>query len=585
MVLFFGFSFSQNKTTKEIQGDHAYRIHNYNKAIVKYETRDLTWQGVRNYAHALEELGQTISAEKQYAKLIKLTDSNHLDDYFHYANLLKVNGKNEEYLVSMDLFSKLNPLDSRSVSFLNNKKNFEALTINNSNIQIELLTINTAHSDFGTTFWKDKIVFTSNYHPSLKWFVKDSRTNEPYLNMYVADLEGVQIVNPRLFDRNLKIRRNDGPASFAKNGSYMAYTSNHVKDRSIDRMVELQIQFSAFENEHWTDPVAFSFNDASYSVGQPYLTEKGDTMYFTSDMPGGFGGKDIYLTTWSSDGSWTSPLNLGHKINTESDEMFPFYDQKSGLLYFASDGHFGLGGLDVFYFYKGEVVNIGAPINSRQDDFALITKKDGKNGYFSSNRTSGKGSDDLYGVYFESDLPFEPKLTILEVDSIETSIITTNQDQMFSADSTVEIKNPIAVEKLENIKNDETFNVENVIRSIELKTIYFDFDKADIRNDAALVLDQIVSILNAHPSMEISINTHTDCRGSMEYNQYLSDLRAQETATYIQQRITQPQRISAIGYSETKRLNSCECQDHVTSLCTIFEHQENRRAEFVVVKF
>ncbi|HXC04458.1 MAG TPA: OmpA family protein, partial [Bacteroidia bacterium] len=138
-----------------------------------------------------------------------------------------------------------------------------------------------------------------------------------------------------------------------------------------------------------------------YSVGQPSLTADGNTMYFTSDMPGGFGGSDLYRTTRDTKGNWSAPENLGNKINTEGDEMFPFVEQKNGVLYFSSNGRFGLGGQDIFLCALdgkkfGAVVNAGTPVNTPSDDFAAIVNDELKTGYFSSNRAGGSGSDDLY---------------------------------------------------------------------------------------------------------------------------------------------------------------------------------------------
>jgi Tol biopolymer transport system component len=149
----------------------------------------------------------------------------------------------------------------------------------------------------------------------------------------------------------------------------------YQKDKSKDKIVELQIFTATMENGKWTKPVAFPHNNTAYSTGQPHLSSDGKTMYFTSDMPGGFGGTDIYVSTLSNTNDWTKPRNLGSKINTESDEMFPFYEEQKGQLYFASNGHFGLGGMDIFSAFKtndqfGEPTNMGTPFNSLENDFA-----------------------------------------------------------------------------------------------------------------------------------------------------------------------------------------------------------------------
>lgn len=629
ILSFTGLVFSQTKSNAEIKGDEAYFKRDYEKAIVHYQTQELTEQGLRSYAHALEEMNQTIEAERAYAKLMKLTANNNMEDYFHYANLLKVNGKFKEYFASMDLFSSLYPLDSRSMSYLSNKGNFDMISIDNLSNKIQLLNMNSSHSDFGTCFWRDQVVYVSNQlHPEMFSRI-DSRTNEPFLNLYVADMNSEQFLQSHLFNRDMKDPTNDGPASFAKKGTFMAYTRNHLKDRSEDKMVELQIHFSTYVNNEWSKPTPFEYNYSSYSVGQPFLTEAGDSMYFTSDMPGGFGGKDIYLSTWSKEGYWTKPLNLGHGINTESDEMFPYYDEQAKLLYFASDGHFGLGGLDLFYFMNNEAVNLGAPINSRQDDFALILQKDGLKGYFSSNRSTGKGSDDIYSVNFSKKRPQERRIEGAAFDSgnhslsnVYIRLFNENNELIqsleskdgqyrfivlntgyytlkgtkesysegvkkayFSQKDTIVTANLMLSQK-QIVKETPTPIVVQAEskKMMQLNSIYFDFDKSNIRKDATISLDDIVEIMNENPNMEVNLSSYTDCRGSEVYNQYLSDMRAQESVSYIQQRISKPLRISGKGFGETNPLNKCECQDHIVSPCTVKEHQQNRRTEFVVVK-
>jgi outer membrane protein OmpA-like peptidoglycan-associated protein len=626
---FTGFLFSQTKSTAETKGDEAYFKRDYEKAISHYQSEELTELGQRSYSHSLEEMNQTTEAEQAYAKLMKLTANNNLEDHFHYANLLKVNGKFKEFYANMDLFSSLYPLDSRSISYLKNKGNFDVLSIDNPLNKIQLLNMNTSHSDFGASFWKDQVVYVSNQLNPEMFSRIDSRTNEPFLNMYVADIQNDQFLQPHLFNRDMKDPRNDGPASFAKKGTFMAYTRNHLKDRSEDKIVELQIYFSTFENNEWSEPTPFEYNYSSYSVGQPFLTEAGDSMYFTSDMPGGFGGKDIYLSTWSKEGYWTKPLNLGHEINTESDEMFPFYDEQAKLLYFASDGHFGLGGLDLFYFMNNEAVNLGAPINSRQDDFALILRRDGLYGYFSSNRSTGKGSDDLYSVNFSKKRSQERRIEGAAFDSDNQPIsqvyirLFNEKNELiqsleskdgqyrfivlsagyytlkgtketynegikkayFSQKDTFVTANLVLTQK--QIEKDASTPIvvqADTEKLVLLNSIFFDFDMFNIRKDAGVSLDEIVKIMNDYPNMEVNLRSYTDCRGPEVYNQYLSDMRAQESVNYIQQRISKPFRISGKGFGESKPLNDCECQDHIVSKCTVKEHQQNRRTEFSVVK-
>ena len=214
-------------------------------------------------------------------------------------------------------------------------------------------------------------------------------------------MDGDQLQNPKPFGNGLNGKLNDGPASFNKDGTYMAFTRNNYHDRSKDGVVELQIYFSSQKDGKWSKPVSFNFNNKNYSVGQPCLTSDGNAMYFTSDVAGGYGGADIYRVTRDEKGEWGKPENLGEKINTEGCEMFPFFEEKSNTLFFSSDGRFGLGGLDIFSCTLsgsevGRVYNAGFPLNTQYNDYALIVNNTISKGYFSSDRKGGSGGDDIY---------------------------------------------------------------------------------------------------------------------------------------------------------------------------------------------
>jgi len=168
--------------------------------------------------------------------------------------------------------------------------------------------------------------------------------------------------------------------------------------------------FASKENEKWSNEVPFHLNSPDYSVGHGCLNDDGTVMYFSSDMPGGYGGVDLYKIEKGIDGKWGEAINLGDVINTEANEMFPFYEDKSNLLFFASNGHIGLGGLDIFYSNDNNgtyssATNVGAPMNTNSDDFSFIIDDEMKHGYFSSNREGGKGDDDIY--HFNLNFPFE----------------------------------------------------------------------------------------------------------------------------------------------------------------------------------
>jgi outer membrane protein OmpA-like peptidoglycan-associated protein len=624
------FATAQEKTSKEIKGDAYYFVYDFEKAINKYESTKLTEEGQRKYAAALQKMERFEEAEVQYAVLVDSESNRVAEDYFNYASVLKSNGKYAEFFTWMDKFSSMKPNDLRAISYQNNKADFNTLLIDQKKQSILHENINTNDQDFGTAYMNDKLVFASSRAKPRMIKRTDNWTGKPFLNLYETDIEGKELSKPSKFNKNMKSKNNDGPASFSKKGTFMAYTRNTVKDKSDDKVVELQIHFSTLENDTWSNPIAFQYNKPAYSVGHPCLSEDGKTMYFTSDMPGGFGGSDIYKTTMLQEGGWEKPINLGREVNTESDEMFPFYDEQTKVLYFASDGHLGIGGLDLFYYSNNQVTNMGAPMNSRQDDFALVVHTSSERGYFSSNRTAGSGSDDIYSMSFLEKIKRQvtieglaktPENTVLKGVAISLFDEEGQLLQEATTEANGKYRFSVPVDKaytlkgnktgyLQGVNTTSTFGTDTVIKCdviltlpqeipveieiievnadlgkiIKLNPIYFDYDMFNIREDAAIELDKIVKTMNKYPTMEVSLKAYTDCRGPDDYNQYLSDKRATASAEYIQARITNPSRIAGKGFGETNSLNDCVCEDNVMSDCPKEQHQQNRRTEFIVLK-
>jgi len=321
----------------------------------------------------------------------------------------------------MKKFIELKPNDFRAKDYTANSKELDNLLRDNGNYIIIPLKVNTDAIDFGTSYYKDKIVFASTRERGKLISRRYNWTRKPFWDLYVSEVDGYQLKTPKIFDKGLNGKLHDGPASFSNEGTYMAFTRNHYNDKSKDNVVELQIHFSNLIDGKWSDPEPFFLNNENYSVGQPCLTNNGKTMYFTSDMPGGFGNADIYRITKDAKGEWGKPENLGDKINTEGDEMFPFLDETSNILFFSSNGRFGLGGLDIFVYSinnygYGRAYNVGFPLNTRYDDFAAIVDFKKYTGYFTSNRSDGRGGDDIYYLAFKD----FPKETVLDPDVLFT---------------------------------------------------------------------------------------------------------------------------------------------------------------------
>jgi outer membrane protein OmpA-like peptidoglycan-associated protein len=367
------------------------------------------------------------------------------------------------------------------------------------------------------------------------------------------------------------------------------------------------------------DPQPLNFSSDSFTCGHPSLSKDGQVMYFASDMPGGYGGKDLYFVTYSKRSKeWGDPVNLGPTINTAGDEVYPFIHE-DGTLYFSSNGHIGLGGTDI-YFSKGSAtdwstpLNMKSPINSGGDDFSLILSKDKESGYFTSNREGGKGQDDIYRFYMTplvftlhgivrdsktKEIMVNTILTIINSNDSAKLVIKTDAAgyykislkprtdyELFGAhedyyDSKIEFQTTKGLEVSTDLEQDlllEPFDYSTVFT---LEGILYDLDKANIRPDAALVLDTMVYLLNKYPKIRIELGSHTDCRADSAHNQDLSQRRADSAVAYIVRSGIDPDRMIAKGYGEAKLVNDCGCEGtYITRNCTEAEHQLNRRTTF-----
>jgi len=420
-IVFIGISmsiFAQEKSHSEVKGDKYYTNYTFDKAIYSYtHTKNLSTEGVRRLAASYYNMDQIAKSEAVYSKLLSSNGVLTPEDYFNYSMVLKANGKYYESDMWMKRFAELAPNDLRTLDYQMFRTELKNLLHDNGNYTITSLKFNTSALDFGPSFYQDKIVFSSTREGIKLISRRYNWTNKPYWDIYVSELDGIQLKKPTIFDKSLNGKLHDGPVSFAKNGTMIAFTRNHYNDTSKDNVVELQIYFSSLVNGKWSEPVPFPLNNEGYSVGHPCLSADGNTMYFASDMPGGFGKADIYRITRDANGTWGKAENLGSKVNTEGDELYPYYKEDSHILFFSSNGRYGLGGLDIFIYAvnssgAGLAYNAGAPLNTQYDDFAVIADDKVEHGYFTSNRRDGKGGDDLYSVTFNG----VPKVLLPEPD-------------------------------------------------------------------------------------------------------------------------------------------------------------------------
>ena len=626
ILLFFPlFLFSQSKEKKK--ANEYFEKYDFDKAIELYQAIErLDVESRRNLAKSYLNRHRYAEAEKSYRQFISSSAAT-VEDYFNYALLLKTTNKQRQVKGFMEKIREKNPDDLRAKDFFENEENFRAWQANNKNFSIQSLKFNNANSDFGAVFYKDnKVVFTSTRKGNRPFLMREYTWNKkPFLSIFETDLDAnKQFKKIRLWNKKENGKWHEGPISFSNNYTFAAFTRNNYSDTILDNTVRLEIFFTRLENEIWSEPEAFYLNNPAYSVGHPALSEDGKTLFFASDMSGGYGGSDIYYVEKNENGSWGKPINAGITINTEGNEEFPFYDSENGLLFFASNGLAGLGGLDIFVAAKspccltfGKAENLGMPINSRYDDFSFIIDKNWQQGFFASNRPTGKGDDDIYRFTFngkfkkyqpitplkkepiqpsqyrlfvlneESKLPIENanvRLAALgELETDPAGLITISKE--LTSETTLKITvNAIGYKQsekfifIDNTKTDTVYLSVAANERIVLKNIYYDFDKSDILPESAEELDKVALFMKDNPDRKVELSSHTDSRGSDKYNLRLSEARAKSAVDYIISEGISPDKITAKGYGETQPRN--RCTNGVP--CSEIEHRENRRTEIFI---
>ncbi|MFS4492745.1 OmpA family protein [Maribacter sp. 2308TA10-17] len=632
-----------NKTKLIQRADHYFDKMWYAEAAELYEKVLTKGDGNNTYEimqKAADSYYFNTNMEKAYEwynKLyIKYGKEMSADNVFKYAHSLKGTGKYARSKRLMRLYNKkmekgeLADLDSNIT--LPNEMVLDEILNNESDYKLKNLAINTEYSDFSPMFLDStQIVFASAKDSSFLNTRRYKWNNQPYLDLYVAKIneESQDLKNAIKFSKKINTKYHEASVTFSPDNETMYFTRNNYGKklkRDKNGVNHLKIYMSRKINGSWSDAIEVPFNSDDYSTGHPALSPDGKQLYFVSDMPGSIGQTDIFVVDVNGDNSFSEPRNLGPEINTERKEMFPFInDQK---LYFSSDGHTGLGGLDVYesaYTEEGfeEVKNLGKPVNSNKDDFSYIINEENQQGFFASNRADGKGDDDIYsfkrlvieevpassnaiaGVVTElitGDIMPQALVELLDENGIKLKEMMTDDDGYFifedlEADKKYTIKATSDtyfenVQEVTTIENDtvqvdlemrklkEMIAVEDGIKKLKTEMIYFDFDKSYIRRDASEELDKLVEVMTEYPNMVIKIESHTDSRGKKAYNKYLSDRRAKSTRDYIISKGIAPSRIeSAIGYGEERLVNGCDG----SFACTEKQHFANRRSEFIIV--
>jgi len=579
----------------------------------------------RRLADCYAYLRDPQNAAKYYKKAVA-QENVPVEYYYNYAQALR---GVEDYKDSREWMKRFK--DSGGVANTNQfiKDGDFISTVFNAKQQYFLSKVdfNSEFSDFGAYEYDNKVYFTSSRDEGVSIKRLYGWNEQPFLDVYVFDKtvkgEGEVTVKDKI-KGDINSIFHDGPLTITNDGKTMYFSRNNfnknVEGKDDKGISNLKIYRATLNDSLWTDIEDLHFNSDDYSTGHPALNSDGTKLYFASDMPGGFGGSDIYYAAINEDGSLGEPQNLGDVVNSEDNEVFPNLNNEESL-FFSSDGHLGLGLLDVFGTIQDEndkivsIINLGVPINSSKDDFSFFMKEDGLTGYFASNRKGGVGDDDIYafkrvpllnveGVVTDAinNKPIPNAIiTLYDGDNKQIAYMETDEEGYYEInidrDSDFKIvgsqKKYQEDSKMFSSKNIEDSvttitadlvlsPVEDVIVLADLETIYFDFDKHNIRPDAALELDKIVNLMvNEYPGMVIRIESHTDSRGTLTYNDKLSIDRANSTYEYLVSNGVDASRITEHeGFGERRLTNGCDGSTN----CEESSHDLNRRTQFIVIK-
>lgn len=610
-IVISGSIIAQNKDTKA--ADKLYNRYEYVSAAKEYQKLVDNGKGdpyvYKQLADTYYNMFNTTEAATWYAKATE--SAQDAETYFRYAQMLKANGKYEEANKQMNKFASMVPNDLRAKAFKENPNYVPKILGKDVRYTVNSLPISSDKSDFGAVMYDNTLYFTSARNGSRKNY---GWNGEPFLDVYSSIMGDSGTFSEPTAITSINHKRHDGPVTISADGNTMYFSSDSFREHLFekDKVNHLQLgknnlYVATKSGDAWTNIKPLPFNSKDYSLSNPSLSRDGKTLYFSSNMPGSLGGVDIWKV--SVNGSdFGKPENLGPKVNTEGNESFPFIADDNTTLYFASSGKQGLGGYDVYMIdlAKGtDAVNMGKPINTEKDDFGFTFNKAKNLGFLSSNRN---GNDDIFSA-----TPICAVDLLVVVTNAKTGEILSNAKVAIVDDKknviSTEMSNdkgevnfrvecskpysiqaskdgfegnvfPVAQSKGPTAKVDAALQPIDVIvtpTEIVLKPIYFEFDKSNITQEGAFELDKLVQVMKNNEKLVIFAKSHTDSRGSDDYNLSLSDRRAKSTVQYIISKGIPADRISGKGFGETEPKVVCKP-------CTEEQYSQNRRSEFLIVK-
>ncbi len=619
-------------------GDTAMKQEQYNVAIENYKG---AYSGVKDkvkraevafkIAEAMRFNRDFVKAEGWYQKAIT---GGHTDPmvYYQLGEVQKMNEKYEEALVQFERYAKEVPSDARATEQISVIKNHIESTKNPRTRYVveNFKTANGPANDYSPILIdKEGMIFSSDREEATgkKIFGRMGGSySDLFLLSKVKSGKTERWKGPAtVIGGGINSDYNEGAATVDAKGGVMYYTQCNGVDGKKPNCV---IMMAKKKGKEWVpEPAPLSFcSDTTIDYGQPALSPDGTKMIFAHDGPEGVGGKDLYLVTYvKRSRTWGDPVNLGPVINTAGDENFPYFFNDT-TLYFASDGHIGIGGLDIFVSYGvGETwtkpKHLSAPLNSGGDDFGIVFEENGETGYFTSNRNAGNyksRGDDIYsftvtplvftlsGIVYDKDTKkplSNSTVTLVDQKTKKKTNATTdatgaymfkldkNSDYLVSAEkdqylgSIDEAQSTVGLEFSTDLTQDLVLSRSG----FELKDIYYDLNSADLRPESIVKLDTLIEIMTNYPKLVIELGSHTDCRASVDYNIDLSQRRAQSVIDYLVTAKGIPAaRMVAKGYGESQLVNHCACEPNDVGPgkdCTEEEHQANRRTTVRVLNF
>ena len=591
----------------------------YVKAAEMYEQLSENRNVLQNLGDCYYNNSQMKEAVRVYGKLFLTFKKDTLNSeyYFRYAHSLLGMADYEKADQIMGEYLKYNVSTQR---FINNLKTNVPF-----NYVVQPISKNTSNGDFGITFYGDKVAFASLRNADSKAF---GWNEKPYLDLFSANVsDNGMLTDVEPFPKEINTKTHESSVTFSQDGRIMYFNRTNDKKVKIgnEKIANIKIYKAELVDGKWSNITALPFCNDLYSTEHPVLSKDGKKLFFSSDMPGTLGSFDIFVVDVNEDGTYGKPENLGNAVNTIHREQFPEISNDGSILYFASDGHQGMGALDIFMSksLKGgsfaKPINLGESINGNLDDFGYVVDEKKNLGYFSSNRKFGDAlyrftrieneeryvvegevkdknthhllPGTLVSLYGENNIlhgqmivgagadyvfATEPNKKY-RIEAIKDFYIPHSEEFTTNEDGKLRYTIELFMECYDDAEEIITKRQDGKVQ-IVLENIYFDLNKWNIKPDSERTLNILVKLLKKYPKMEIEIGAHTDSRASDYYNVILSNKRANSTLEYLVKNGISKKRLRKKGFGEAVPLIKCG------NACTEEEHSINRRCEFIILK-